>query len=71
MPHAEVIRRTLLRLTHASDEDVAGYILDAYEIRVHPKHVAAVRKSPRGRLYGRHGVLLQLARREVHRRKPA
>jgi hypothetical protein len=47
MPHAEVIRRTLLRLTHASDEDVAGYILDAYEIRVHPKHVAAIRSPAR------------------------
>jgi hypothetical protein len=41
----ELVRRALLDLGHASDEELAGYTLDAYGIRVHPRLVAAVRRS--------------------------
>ncbi len=45
MPLAEVVRRTLLGLDRASDEEIAGYLMDAYLIRVHPRLVASVRRS--------------------------
>jgi hypothetical protein len=69
MPLSEVIRRTLQGLGDASDEEVAGYILDAFLIRVHPKQVAAVRKSSRGRRHCRHerrnaGLRGRVGRRE-------
>ncbi len=43
----EVVRRALLELGHLCDEDMAGYMLDAFGIRVHPRLVAAVRRSLR------------------------
>jgi hypothetical protein len=52
MPQAEIIRRALVGLNHASDEEIAGYIHDAFLIRVHPKQVAAVRRSRHYRFYG-------------------
>jgi hypothetical protein len=45
----ELVRRTLVVLDRASDEDIAGYMLDAHLIRVHPRLVSAVRKSMKHR----------------------
>jgi hypothetical protein len=41
----EVVRRALLELGHVSDEELAGYVLDAFGIRTHPRLVSAVRRS--------------------------
>jgi hypothetical protein len=41
----EVVRRALLDMGHVSDEEMAGYMLDAVGIRIHPRLVSAVRKS--------------------------
>ena len=45
MQITELVRRALVDLGHASDEELAGYTLDAFGIRVHPRLVAAVRRS--------------------------
>jgi hypothetical protein len=45
----ELVRRTLVVLDRASDDEIAGYMLDAHLIRVHPRLVSAVRKSMKHR----------------------
>lgn len=45
MRTVEVVRRALLELGHVSDEEMAGYLLDAFGIWAHPRLVSAVRRS--------------------------
>jgi hypothetical protein len=45
----ELVGRTLAVLDRASDEEIAGYMMDAHLIRVHPRLVSAVRKSMKHR----------------------